>query len=133
MTPRNNLRSNLHFLGLMAISAAFAAPMAFAQNSDASADPTNTAASQSAAPATPATPATPANPAAPAKKTWSDLDINKDGSLDKNEAANIPSLQTVFDQADANADGALTGDEYKRYLASNGQGPAPHSGKPKQK
>jgi hypothetical protein len=123
MTPRNNLR----FLGLMALSAAFAAPMAFAQNSGTSADPANPAAAQ------PATPASPADPAAPAKKTWSDLDINKDGSLDKNEAANIPSLQTVFDQADANADGALTGDEYKRYLASNGQDPAAQPGKPKQK
>lgn len=109
MTPR----TNLGFLGLMALSAAFAAPMAFAQNNEAKTDPANPAAAQ------PAAAATPTDAAASTKKTWSDLDSNKDGNLDKTEAANIPSLQAVFDQADANADGALTGEEYKTYLAAN--------------
>lgn len=112
-------RSDLRFSGLLALSAVFAAPMTFAQNSNVSAEPANAATVQ------PATPAAPSGPATPAKKTWSDLDSNKDGSLDKTEAATIPSLQAVFDQADANADGALTGDEYKTYLAANGQGTPP--------
>ncbi len=99
---------NLRLMGLVALSAAFAAPIAFAQSTT----PTTDAA---AAPAT-------QSDGEPAKKTWDDLDTNKDGNLTKTEAATIPSLQAVFDQADANADGALSGEEYKTYLAMNGDG-----------
>lgn len=120
---------DLRLTGLLALSAAFAAPMSFAQSTtptDAAAqDATQTTANQ------PATPA-PQTDAAPAKKTWADLDTDKDGNLTKTEAATIPSLQAVFDQADANADGALSGEEYKTYLAMNSQSQDPRaSGKPK--
>ena len=110
--------------GLLALSVALAAQMAFAQSTTPTAqDPAQTTATQ------PATPA-PQSDAAPAKKTWADLDTDKDGNLTKAEAATIPSLQAVFDQADANADGALSGEEYKTYLAMNGDGRATPS-KPK--
>jgi len=115
-----NQRSDLRFLGLLALVAAFAAPTAFASASDG--DPKKAAErpEQAAQPAQPAEPAQPAQPTQ-SKKTWSDLDTDKNGSLSKAEAVAIPSLQTVFDQADANADGALTSEEYKTYLAMNRQ------------
>ena len=79
--------------------------------------------------ATPATPATPADPATPQKKNWSDLDVDKNGSLSVTEAASVQSLAKAFTEADANADGQLTQDEYKAYLAANGKGSAtPRSG-----
>jgi hypothetical protein len=120
-----------HFLPLgLAIAAALSAPLAFAQDANASA--TAQDAAQSATPATPATPAdpqagtaatpaTPAEPAADAKKvTWSDLDADKDGKLSKTEAAPIDSLSQSFEAADSDKDGALTTDEYKAYLAARG-------------
>jgi hypothetical protein len=116
---------DFRLMGLLALSAAFAAPAAFAQSTTPTSDPAQTAASQPASPAPQAE--------ASSKKTWTELDTDKDGNLNKTEASSIPSLQAVFDQADANADGALTGDEYKSYLAMNGQGKdaAQPTGKPK--
>jgi hypothetical protein len=120
-------RIDLRLTGFLALSAALAAPAAFAQSTTPTTKPAQTAASQ------PATPS-PQSDAAPAKKTWADLDVDKDGNLNKAEAATVPALQAVFDQADANADGALSGDEYKTYLAASGQGQdaMQTSGKPKQ-
>lgn len=110
----NNV-SKFRLTGLLALAAAIAVPAAFAQDST-----TTTTDQAQAAQSQPATPATPATPAEPGKKTWADLDVNKDGNLDKTEAAPIPTLQAVFDTADSNADGALSGEEYKTYLAMNG-------------
>ena len=111
-----NKTSQFRLTGLLALATAIAAPAAFAQDSTPPTDQAQAAQSQ------PATLATPATPAEPGKKTWADLDVNKDGNLDKTEAAPIPTLQAVFDTADTNADGALTGEEYKNYLAMNGDG-----------
>lgn len=111
-----NKTSNFRLAGLLALATAIAAPAAFAQDS------TTTTTDQ--AQAAQSQPATPATPTEPGKKTWADLDVNKDGNLDKIEAAPIPTLQAVFDTADTNADGALTGEEYKTYLAMNGDGKA---------
>ncbi len=74
--------------------------------------------------ATPATPATAATPSSSAKKvSWSELDTDSSGTLSKAETASVESLSEVFDKADANADGALSTDEYKAYLAMNGKAP----------
>jgi len=67
-----------------------------------------------------ATPATPATPAVPAKKSWSTLDVDSNGSLSASEAASMGSLSKVFGKADADADGELTQDEYKAWLATSG-------------
>jgi EF hand len=122
MTQRSYFR-----FGLLALSAVLAAPAIHAQSTAPTTDPAQTAASQPASPS-------PQAEAMPAKKTWADLDIDKNGNLDKTEAAGAPSLQAVFDQADVNADGALTGEEYRTYLAANAQmqGDAPPTDKPKQ-
>lgn len=52
------------------------------------------------------------------KKSWSDVDTDKNGSLSQSEAAGVPALGEVFVAADANADGQLSADEYKAYVAS---------------
>lgn len=108
---------------------------AFAQDQSAApaAQPqTATPADPAATQATPATPAdptaqttSPADPAAappgaePKQVTWSDLDMDKDGKLNKTEVASVPALTQVFDDADADKDGALTPDEYKAFVAQN--------------
>ena len=71
--------------------------------------------------ATPAVPATPAAPVAQAngEKKWSDLDGNGNGTLSATEAEGMPSLAKIFTEADANADGELSQDEYKAWVASN--------------
>ncbi|GAA5070052.1 EF-hand domain-containing protein [Lysobacter panacisoli] len=106
-------RKPLIIVGLVA---ALSAPLAFAQT----ASPTAT---QDPAAASPAT----ADTAAPQKKSWADVDVDKNGSLSKNEASTVPALSKVFEQADADADGALTADEYKSYVAK-AQGGSGNSG-----
>ena len=49
----------------------------------------------------------------------SDLDAN--GTLDVTEAAPMPQLARAFVQADVDADGELTQDEYKAWLAASGK------------
>ena len=72
-----------------------------------------------------APPATPATPAAPASKTsWSELDADGNGTLSAGEAGGVQSLSKVFVQADADANGELSQDEYKAWLAANGKGKA---------
>lgn len=107
----NSIRKPL--IAALALTAALSAPLAFAQSPAAS--PTGDA----AAPATSAQPtgAESAATAAPQKKSWADVDGDKDGNLSKNEASAVPALSQVFDQADADANGQLTPDEYKNYVA----------------
>lgn len=105
MTHRNALR----LFGLTAFAAAFAAPALHAQDGTAQQD------------AAPPASAQPAQPAQPAKKSWTELDTDRNGDLSREESAAVPALEAVFERADANADGALTGDEYKAYLAANHQ------------
>lgn len=92
-----------------------AAPAAFAQE-------------QAAPPAEPASAATPA-PAPQAKAmSWADVDTNQDGNVGKDESAVVPALSQVFDQADADADGQLTPQEYQAFVAkaqAGGAAPAP--------
>ena len=108
-----NARTSLSCI--VALGAALSAPLAFAQE----ADPAAADAAQATQAATPA-------PEEAKKISWSDLDADKDGNLTKTEAATVPSLTDVFDQADADTDGSLTPDEYKNYLAKNGQSAQPN-------
>jgi len=90
-------------LAAAALVAVLSAPVAFAQSATPQAqDPAADTAAASGA---------------PAKKSWSDVDTDKNGSLSKSEASSVPALGQVFEQADADADGALTADEYKAYVA----------------
>ncbi|MEP6633549.1 MAG: EF-hand domain-containing protein [Luteimonas sp.] len=103
---------------LIALGSALAMPVAFAQDAAAKQD------SMQAAPTTTEQAPPAAEQAAPAndakKVTWADLDADKDGSLSKSEAAQLASLSQVFDQADTDANGKLTADEYKAFVAKNG-------------
>jgi hypothetical protein len=117
-----NTMSRKPLIVALTLATALAAPMAFAQEQGTAeqAPPTDTA-----------EPATSMD-AQPAKKSWADVDINQDGSLSKDEAAAVPALAEVYDQADADADGALTADEYSSFVA-NAQGaasPAPETEAP---
>lgn len=113
-----NILSRKSLIGAFALAASLSAPLAFAQSAEASAQatPPAEAAVQAETSAQGATAAT-ASTAAPAKKSWSDVDVDKDGKLTKAEAGIVPALGQVFDQADGNADGTLTTDEYKAYVA----------------
>lgn len=118
-------------IGTFALVASLSAPLAFAQSqtdaasTDASAQSTTAsdASTQSTTPTDASTQSTTSNDASaattqgdPAKKSWADVDADKDGNLSKAEAAAVPALGQVFDQADANADGSLSADEYKAYV-----------------
>ena len=114
-------------LGAVALVATLSAPLAFAQQTDpaatAGAAPTATDASaQPAATAqtTTSNDAAAATPASVSKKSWADVDVDKDGNLSKAEAAAVPSLGQAFDKADSNADGSLTATEYKAYVKAQG-------------
>ena len=95
---------------LIALGAALAMPMAFAQEAT------------TATPQDPASQADPAQSTAPAATpqplTWADLDVDGNGTLSSTEAGSLQSLAQVFDDADADSDGELTPDEYKAYVAS---------------
>jgi hypothetical protein len=121
MTTRNSLRLASF------VAVALAAPLAFAQDTQAGATPPATTPpatpptdDTTATSATPATPATPASGASPKAVNWSDLDTDKDGKLSRSETASIKSLTDAFDSADTDKDGTLTTDEYKAYLAAHG-------------
>lgn len=109
------------------LGAVLAMPMAFAQTTPTTGD----GAMQSTPPTTtpPTTDPTQAAPTAePQQVTWADLDTDKDGSLSKAEVTTVPELNQVFDQADADADGKLTAEEYKAFAAADTGAEAPPSG-----
>lgn len=102
-------------VALVALGAALAMPLAFAQSE--AADPTQDAATPTAEQAPPAATAQPAQ-----QLTWADVDADGNGSISKTESAQLASLADVFDQADADADGELTPDEYKAFVAKANEG-----------
>jgi hypothetical protein len=114
--------------GLIALGAALAIPMAFAQDATTmqQEDPTAThdATTQEATPQEYATPeAATAQPL-----TWADVDADGNGTLSREEAANIPALAQVFDDADVDNDGELTQDEYRNYVAQSDANPTDGGG-----
>jgi hypothetical protein len=105
----------------IALAACLAAPSAFAQ--DAQSPPQPPQPVQDAPPATDSQAAD-----KPAEKSWSELDADNNGSLSTSEVAAMPSLAKVFVKADADADGELTQDEYRTWLAANGSKQQPTQG-----
>ena len=111
-------------IGLIALSAALAMPMAFAQSPTEQAEPqpqteqpTPTDSAATGSTTQPAEQATAA--ASDGKQGWDDVDADKDGAISKTEASSNAGLSQVFDQADADADGKLTADEYKAFVSKN--------------
>jgi hypothetical protein len=123
--------SRKSLIGTFALVATLSAPLAFAQTDTTATDaatqsttPTDTSTQSTPTPAQPTTSndASAATQGDPAKKSWADVDADKDGSLSKAEASAVPALGQVFDKADSNADGSLSADEYKAYVAKSGEG-----------
>ncbi len=120
--------SRKSLIGTFALVATLSAPLAFAQTDTSAAEqappPTtsNEASMQSPPPTTSNDAAAATTAGDPAKKSWADIDLDKDGKLSKTEAAAVPALVQVFDQADSNADGSLTSDEYKAHVAKSMEG-----------
>lgn len=113
---------------LVALGAAVAMPIAFAQTAPAPTvqdDATQTAPPQAAQPQP--QPET-APQAQPKQVTWADLDSDKDGNLSKAETATVPELSKIFDQADANKDGKLSAEEYKAFAMKQQGGDAGGAG-----
>ena len=123
--------SRKSLIGTFALVATLSAPLAFAQTDTTATDastqsttPTDTSTQSTPTPAQPTTSndASAATQGDPAKKSWADVDADKDGNLSKAEASAVPALGQVFDKADSNADGSLSADEYKAYVAKSGEG-----------
>jgi hypothetical protein len=118
---KNNTRKPL--IALAALSAALAMPLALAQEKTEDAVQQQT--QQSEPTAEQATGSAVQNPtqstqsAAQGKQGWADVDTDGDGAISKQEAAANAGLSQVFDQADANADGSLSADEYKAFVSKN--------------
>ena len=118
--------SRKSMLGTLALAATLATPLAFAQ---AQTDTTATDASMQQSPPADAAMQSPTPPATyndaaaatPIKKSWAEVDLNKDGNLTKAEASAVPALGQAFDKADSNADGSLTPEEYKAYTKVKGK------------
>ncbi|KOR43222.1 hypothetical protein ADT25_13445 [Xanthomonas oryzae] len=57
-------------------------------------------------------------------QTWASVDTDSDGAISKQEAQVNAGLAQIFDQADGNADGKLTPDEYKAFVVKQQSGGA---------
>lgn len=122
-----NIKSRKPLIAALALTAALATPMAFAQSAAEQAPPGgDAAATAGSAQDSAATAAAPAPTAQ--KKSWADVDTDKSGNLSKGEAAAVPALSQVFEQADSDANGQLTPDEYKNYVAKAQSGGGAASG-----
>jgi Ni/Co efflux regulator RcnB len=111
-------------IAMIALAAAMAAPMAFAQDAATTqTDPT--------AETTPRTEGYAQDAAAQAQPqagqsqvTWADLDGDSDGKLSLDEASGLPALAQVFADVDADSDGFVTPQEYQAYVAARSNGAA---------
>ena len=55
-------------------------------------------------------------------QTWASVDTDSDGAISKQEAQVNAGLAQIFDQADGDANGKLTPDEYKAFVAKQQAG-----------
>ena len=98
------LTAGLLILGMVA------APLAIAQT-------TPTSEAESSPPATGAAEQQPAQSSASGQGlSWADLDADGNGNLSQQEAQRHGALAGVFAQADADANGELTADEYRGFI-----------------
>src|SRR3546814_4301967 len=93
----NTMKHANKLSGLIALAAAVAMPMAFAQNAPTTDDGVQ-----------PTSPQAPAPTAEPKQVTWADLDVDQDGSLSKAEVATVPDLTPLFEPAHDYPDGRPT-------------------------
>lgn len=111
-------------IGIFALAAALAVPAAFAQSAQDAQDP-QPQRTQQTDPTEQATGSTEqeamrADTASSQRQQgWADLDSNGDGAISREEAAANAGLSEIFSQADADADGSLTQDEYKSFVEKN--------------
>ncbi|MGH8083983.1 MAG: EF-hand domain-containing protein [Lysobacter sp.] len=107
----------------LAFVASLAAPLAFAQ------DAGTEVGTDAAAPTAPTEQQVADPAAAPQQLSWNDVDADKDGALSQAEAVAVPELVNVFAEADTDADGSLTAEEYQAYVAKvQAEGSAGSSG-----
>src|SRR3546814_19797261 len=89
--------------GLIALAAAVAMPMAFAQTA-----PTTDAGMQ------PTSPQATAPTAEPQQVPWADLDVDTDGRLRKAQVATVPALPKVFASPNPQPPATPTAEEYQQ-------------------
>ncbi len=99
---------------ILALATALAMPLAFAQDQQA-----DTLMQTSEAASTQVDPAVPTVGETPRKPTWDELDTDRDGLVSQAEAAADAELARIFDQADADADGKLSKDEYRSFAGGD--------------
>lgn len=124
-----NYQNRKPLIGLIALTAALAMPLAFAQSAteeDAATQAQSQVdeATQDAATGSAEQSATQSSGSA-GQQGWADLDTNGDGMISKEEAAANAGLSQIFEQADADADGSLTQDEYKSFVEKSYGEPQP--------
>ncbi len=115
-----SIRNRKSLAGLVALSAALAMPLAFAQEAQevqehTTEDATGAAVQQQAQSA-----------AAAGNQSWAELDVDGDGNISLQEAQAHAGLAQIFEHADANADGQLSQDEYQSYVERS-QSPTPET------
>lgn len=129
-----NNQNRKPLIGAIALTAALAMPLAFAQSpTEESAatqaqsqvdETTQDAATQDAATGSAEQSATQSSGSA-GQQGWADLDTDGDGMISKQESAANAGLSQIFDQADGDADGNLTQDEYKSFVEKSYGEPTP--------
>ncbi|PKV14634.1 hypothetical protein [Xanthomonas prunicola] len=111
--------NNRNRTSLLAATAALAAALALPAMAQST---SQDAAAQSASAAQSGSSATSAQSGG--GQTWASVDTDSDGAISKQEAQVNAGLAQIFDQADGNADGKLTPDEYKAFVAKQQGGGA---------
>ncbi|MEL1262914.1 EF-hand domain-containing protein [Pseudoxanthomonas putridarboris] len=108
-------------IALVALSAALAMPLAFAQEQteDAAAQSETEQTEQATGSTTQVPTQSTQSADAQGQQGWADIDVDGNGVISKQEAAANAGLSQVFDQADTDMDGNLTAEEYKAFVSKN--------------
>jgi len=101
----------------LAIAAAVAAPLAFAQDQTATQQAEVEATMTQEAQVPPVAEDLPQVPEATAPATFATLDVDQDGRVSKDEAAADAALSAAFDETDTDGDGFVTEAEFDVHAA----------------